>query len=130
MKWTDLLEQGQNGEGPLKDVVSTYSKERLSNLAGPIEQLICTFGKVFIGSEKSTFTGYIERMRLYAQAPTHATYIKYAGEAASDSGLRMFHDRSIDPTVERKVSQLIQQWDKNGGALDRSDPGLLPVDAA
>jgi hypothetical protein len=128
--WSDLLEQGHKGEGPLKDVLGAYSKERLSNLAGPVEQLICTFGKVFIGSEKSTFTGYIERMRLYAQAPTHATFIKYAGEAASDMGLRMFHDRAINPDVEQQVSELIETWDNNGGKLDRSDPGLLPLDAS
>merc|ERR1719160_1660856 len=104
------MEDAKEGRGPLVNVLKTYSPARISNLCGVVEQLICTFGKVFIGSEKSTFTGYIERMRLYAQAPTHATYIKYDGEAASDSGLRLFHDRPINPDVEKKVSELIQLW--------------------
>lgn len=128
--WSDLLSDAREGHGPLAGVTEGYSPERLSNLVGCVEQLICTFGKVFIGSEKSTFSGYIERMRLYAQAPTHATFIKYAGNDASDKGLRMFHDNAINPEVEAKVQSLIEKWDQNGGKLDRSDPGLLPLNAA
>merc|ERR1719145_371969 len=110
--------------------MKTYSPERLSNLAGPVEQVICTFGKVFIGSEKSSFTGYIERLRLYAQAPTHATYIKYMGVDASDKGLRLFHDDPVNPAVQKQVEEQIKRWESNGGKLDRDDLGVLPRDAA
>eukprot|EP00928_Gymnodinium_smaydae_P078815 TRINITY_DN62889_c0_g1_i1.p1 TRINITY_DN62889_c0_g1~~TRINITY_DN62889_c0_g1_i1.p1 ORF type:complete len:543 (+),score=107.30 TRINITY_DN62889_c0_g1_i1:166-1794(+) len=132
VQWQDLLREGEAGTGPLADVMKLYPRARLDNLAGPIEQVICTFGKVFIGSEKSTFSGYIERMRLYAQAPTHATYIKYAGIDASDIGDRMFHDRAVDRNIESRVHSMLETWEANQGAvnINRDDPGLLPLDAA
>merc|ERR1719487_379651 len=108
------MQEAAAGRGPLAEVVQTYSPNRLSNLAGSVEQLICTYGRIFIGSEKSTFTGYIERMRLYAQAPTHATYIKYAGIDASDKGLRLFHDDPVNPVVQKQVEEQIKQWENNG----------------
>lgn len=126
VRWNELLEDAKEGRGPLAGMVEKYSPARFANLAGLVEQLICTYGHVFIGSEKSTFTGYIERMRLYAQAPTHATYIKYAGVSASDKGLRLFHDDRIDEAVETKVKDQIELWEQNGGALNRDDVGALP----
>lgn len=123
VRWQELWDDAKNGKGPLADVVKDYSAERISNFNGVVEQLICTFGRVFIGSEKSTFTGYIERMRLYAQAPTHATFIKYCGMDACDKGLRLFHDDDINPTVEAKVADQIALWDKSNlvTTLDRND---------
>eukprot|EP00747_Dinoflagellata_sp_TGD_P165001 gnl/TRDRNA2_/TRDRNA2_185737_c0_seq1.p1 gnl/TRDRNA2_/TRDRNA2_185737_c0~~gnl/TRDRNA2_/TRDRNA2_185737_c0_seq1.p1 ORF type:complete len:492 (+),score=84.65 gnl/TRDRNA2_/TRDRNA2_185737_c0_seq1:41-1516(+) len=129
VRWQELLEDAHAGKGPLKDVVKKYSPERLYNLAGIAEQLICTFGRVFIGSEKSTFSGYIERMRLYAGAPTHATYIKYAGVKPSDTGLRLFHNYPSEASVEAKIEAQLAEWDRTGGQLDRNEPGLLPRDA-
>jgi len=128
VRWQELMAQAEQGEGALAPMVKKFSKARIENLAGPIEQLICTFGKVFIGSEKSTFTGYIEKMRLYAQAPTVATYIQYAGVDASDKGLRLFHDDQVDSTVEATIQQEIADWDKRNAlvVVDRDDVGALP----
>jgi len=131
VRWKELMEEGEQGRGPLASMIQKFSKARLENLSGPIEQLICTFGRIFVGSEKSTFTGYIERMRLYAQAPTHATFIKYAGLYASDKGVRMFHDDAVDPAVERKVMKGMREWEKKDRlhVVDRNDIGALPRDA-
>lgn len=129
VSWHGLLDDARAGRGPLAHVLKSYSPERLANLAGVVEQLICTYGRVFIGSEKSTFTGYIERMRLYAGAPTHATYIKYEGISASDKGLRLLHGDPIDKRVQARVKHEMEDWDARGGSLDRDDVGELPQDA-
>jgi len=79
VRWQELVDQARLGAGPLADVIKEYTPDRLDNLVGLVEQIICTYGRVFIGSEKSTFTGFIERMRLYAGAPTAHTFIQYDG---------------------------------------------------
>jgi len=42
---------------------------------GPIEQLVCSRGRVFIGSRSSTFTNYIHRMRGYMADVRQKTYL-------------------------------------------------------
>jgi len=126
IRWEDLMRDAKEGHGPLADVIHQYTPQRLANFAGIVETLICTYGKVFIGSEKSTFTGSIERMRLYAGAPTHATYIRYNGMHASDKGERLLHADSIDSEVEAKIAAEVEAWDKRGGTLDRNNIGRLP----
>eukprot|EP00747_Dinoflagellata_sp_TGD_P182507 gnl/TRDRNA2_/TRDRNA2_36782_c0_seq1.p1 gnl/TRDRNA2_/TRDRNA2_36782_c0~~gnl/TRDRNA2_/TRDRNA2_36782_c0_seq1.p1 ORF type:complete len:500 (-),score=65.64 gnl/TRDRNA2_/TRDRNA2_36782_c0_seq1:65-1564(-) len=125
-RWEELMDDAYEGRGPLALVVKTYTPERLQNLAGVVEQLICSFGRVFIGSEKSTFSGYAERMRLYAQAPTHATFIRYNGFDIADKGMRLLHHDKVDPKIDQKVTQQLEDWDRAGGKLDREDPGVLP----
>lgn len=56
---------------PIAELLTDMTQSRVHQLKGPIEQVICSFGKVFVGTEKSTFSGYIERMRSYADAPQH-----------------------------------------------------------
>lgn len=128
VRWQELMDQAKSGAGPLASMLKKYSEARLLNLAGVVEQLICTFGHIFIGSEKSTFTGYIERMRLYAQAPTHATFIEYDGAEASDKGMRMFHDDTASPEVEAALRKQIADWEREGKRqfVDRDDIGELP----
>jgi hypothetical protein len=41
---------------------------------GPIEQLICTGARRFIGTDLSTFSSYIVRLRGYTRAPDMASY--------------------------------------------------------
>eukprot|EP00747_Dinoflagellata_sp_TGD_P056618 gnl/TRDRNA2_/TRDRNA2_150192_c1_seq4.p2 gnl/TRDRNA2_/TRDRNA2_150192_c1~~gnl/TRDRNA2_/TRDRNA2_150192_c1_seq4.p2 ORF type:complete len:112 (-),score=19.83 gnl/TRDRNA2_/TRDRNA2_150192_c1_seq4:103-438(-) len=48
---------------------SKYSPERWFKLQGPVEELICTFAKLFVGTEMSTFSGHIQRMRIHSKAP-------------------------------------------------------------
>lgn len=55
--------------GPLKHVKSKYTPERWFKMMGMVEELICTYAKVFIGSPLSSFSGHIQRMRLHAKAP-------------------------------------------------------------
>ena len=47
-----------------------YSPDRWFKLQGMVEELICTYAKIFIGTERSTYTGHIQRMRIHAGAPT------------------------------------------------------------
>jgi hypothetical protein len=51
--------------------------------AGPIEQLICAGARRFIGTDLSTFSSYIVRLRGYIRAPDMASY---------------FHNRACSPT--------------------------------
>lgn len=59
----------EDGPAPLADVRKQFSVERWFKMLGPAEELICTFAKVFVGTDKSSFSGHINRMRLHAQAP-------------------------------------------------------------
>jgi hypothetical protein len=127
VRWQELMDQAKRGKGPLAGAIKEYSHARFDNLAGLVEQIICTYGRVFIGSEKSTFTGFIERMRLYAGAPTAHTFIQYDGLDASDKGLRLFHDDPVDPAVELGVQKELEDFDRRHGALNRDDVGRLPV---
>lgn len=51
-------------------------------LIGCIEQAICAMGRVFIGTQYSTFSGYIVRLRGFLRAPDTLTY--YHNTAWSD----------------------------------------------
>jgi hypothetical protein len=53
----------------LKDVKPQYSPSRWFKLTGPVEELICTYAKIFVGTKDSSFSGHIDRMRIHAQAP-------------------------------------------------------------
>jgi len=46
-----------------------YSSERWFKLTGLVEELICTYSKLFVGSEKSSFSGHIQRQRIHAGTP-------------------------------------------------------------
>jgi hypothetical protein len=56
-------------QGALKDEEGKYTPERWFKLLGLVEEIICTYAKVFIGTGHSSFSGHIDRMRLHAQAP-------------------------------------------------------------
>jgi len=64
-----------------------YSKERFFKLTGLVEELICTYSKLFVGSEKSSFSGHIQRMRIHAGAPNakplYHTMVSANAEVAS-----------------------------------------------
>jgi len=46
-----------------------YSQERWFKLTGLAEELICTYSKIFVGSQLSTFSGHIQRMRIHVDVP-------------------------------------------------------------
>lgn len=65
-RWNDFL-SSRCGE--------VLSRESLPDeLIGPVEQVICATGRVFIGTELSTFTNYITRLRGYMGAPDRNAY--------------------------------------------------------
>merc|ERR1712232_153087 len=43
--------------------------ERFFKLVGPVEELVCTYALVFVGTGRSSFSGHIHRMRVHAGAP-------------------------------------------------------------
>lgn len=66
-----------------------YSSERWFKLTGLVEELICTYSKLFVGSEKSSFSGHIQRMRIHAGAPnTKPLYHTMAESANADATLQ------------------------------------------
>merc|ERR1740121_1822398 len=65
--WPDLFKETTGGL--LVETRKRFSEERWYKLIGLVEELICTYSKVFIGTDRSSFTGHIERMRLHADAP-------------------------------------------------------------
>ena len=53
---------------------------------GPVEQLICVCASRFVGTDLSTFSSYIVRLRGYTKAPDTASYYHsetYAGPQAA-----------------------------------------------
>ena len=57
-----------------KDVEAIYPKDIPFAWIGPLEQLICTRARRFVGTELSTFTSYIHRLRGYSQAVDQNLY--------------------------------------------------------
>jgi len=94
--WADLL--GEATGGLLTAEKERFSEERWFKLTGPIEELICTFSKVFVGSALSSFSGHIEAMRIQAEAPVTSRIL------------------STDAFPTDKLHSNIVQWDSRGGA--------------
>jgi len=100
-------------KSPIASLLADMSSKRLNQLKGPIEQVICTFAKVFVGTAKSTFSGYIERMRANAEAPQHV--IESSAEAT-----RLVHTEAPSPT-------LIANVDKQLHATGRTAEMLIDI---
>jgi len=49
-----------------------YDPERWFKLTGLVEELICTYSKMFVGSDQSSFSGHIARMRKHAHPPVES----------------------------------------------------------
>merc|ERR1719487_263339 len=47
VQWTELLEEGKKGKGPLATVLQSLEPGRLERITGQVEQVICAFGQVF-----------------------------------------------------------------------------------
>jgi len=94
--WADLLGEATNGL--LTKEKARFSEERWFKLTGPVEELICAFSKVFVGSQQSSFSGHIQAMRIQAEAPVTSRIL------------------NTDDFVSESVKSDIAQWDKQGGA--------------
>jgi hypothetical protein len=85
----------------LADVQVMYSAERWFKLVGLVEELICTYAKVFVGTGRSTFTGHIHRMRIHAQAPVTRRLV-ISGD-----------DLDYDKLSLQKIKRDIDKWHDN-----------------
>jgi len=94
--WPDLLGQATNGL--LAKEKERFTEERWFKLTGPVEELICAFSKVFVGSERSSFTGHIQAMRIQAEAPVTSRIL------------------NTDDFPTEDVKSDIAQWEHKGGA--------------
>jgi len=92
--WKDLLDTKTNSL--LETEKKNFGDERWFKMTGPIEELICTYSKVFVGSDKSSFSGHIDAMRIQAEAPTTT---------------RVMH---TDTFPVQEVKDNIAAWDKKG----------------
>lgn len=65
------------------DLMGKYNGPAIpEKYVGPVEQLICVCASRFVGTDLSTFSSYIVRLRGYTKAPDTASYYhteKYAG---------------------------------------------------
>jgi len=94
--WADLLGQATNGL--LAKEKERFSEERWFKLTGPVEELICAFSKVFVGSQWSSFSGHIQAMRIQAEAPVTSRIL------------------NTDDFPTEDVKSDVAQWDHRGGA--------------
>jgi hypothetical protein len=95
--WNDLFGPSANHE--LRKTRDTYSPERWFKLQGPVEELICAFASVFVGSDMSSFSGHIQRMRVHAKAPSTA---------------RLVHTQQKVP--REHIRNELEAWQQHGGA--------------
>jgi len=87
------------------------SEHRLRQLKGQMEQLVATYSRFFVGTELSTFTAYIHRMRVYADSPQKEL---------------LFNTVRVKPDQEARVRGELDAWDHRGGvaSFDREDLNL------
>jgi len=107
----DFFDDNKSAIAPILAKLSLDADgERMRKLKGPIEQLICAHGKVFVGTESSTFSSYIQRVRGYTDAPVKRI---------------LHHTRGIDDTEMRAIDADVQAWERQGGAkvFNRNDGG-------
>jgi hypothetical protein len=102
LRWSDLFTQKTNFL--LKDEQAKYTPERWFKLMGPVEELICTYSKLFVGTKLSTFSGHIHRMRIHAQAPVTAVHK---------------HD---EKEVAGNISKQLAQWSTAEASYHGHDP--------
>jgi hypothetical protein len=106
--WKDFV--GPNGssvEGLQRHPIdlSHFSHGHVARkLEGLTEMAICAMARIFIGTELSTFTAYIRRLRGYVGAPDTSTYdhtkmysgpIKRSPESLENKPKDIFHDNDV-----------------------------------
>jgi len=90
-----------NHDSPIADDLAQLGPVMVNKLKGPIEQVVCVFSRVFIGTGHSTFSGYIKEMRSDADAP-QTRHIDHTEEP---------NDAMVDAVLNQ-----IKAWeDRNGG---------------
>merc|ERR1719277_418349 len=92
---------------PVAHLVSRWGAMRTQQLKGPVEQLVCAFGRVFVGTGHSTFTGYINQIRYNADAPQTAL---------------LYHHVPPNEQTVLQVESAAAEWDARGGARTWAEP--------
>jgi hypothetical protein len=87
LKWADLFTEKTGYV--LRDEKEKFTPERWFKLMGPVEELICTFSKVFVGTRLSSFSGHINRMRIHVKAPTQNVQVHDASEIPGEIEQRL-----------------------------------------
>jgi len=103
LMWPDLFSDTTGGL--LVEARRRFSPERWYKLTGLIEELICTYSKVFIGTDRSSFTGHIERMRLHADSPVRMHLVHTDGDPFKRRG----QDRDVRVPFDA-IQEQIHEW--------------------
>jgi hypothetical protein len=103
--WPDLFTAATGGV--LSAEKQLYTPERFFKLMGPVEEVICTFAKVFVGTDRSSFTGHIQRMRIHADAPVIQRLTHTDGNPFTHTSREM--QVPLDD-----IQKSIQQWEQRG----------------
>ena len=76
----------------IDDIETAIPAEMPAPLRACVEQMICAFAELFIGTRLSTFSGYINRLRGYYGAPDKNIYFTdgFSGSDADDQGSPAF----------------------------------------
>lgn len=103
--WPDLFEESTGNL--LVKVKARYTPERWYKLTGLVEEIICTYARVFVGTDRSSFSGHIERMRLHADAPVQMHLVHTDGSPFLGRGA----DREQRVPMAH-IRQQIDEWER------------------
>jgi len=106
--------------GPLRSVTVP------PKLIGCVEQVICAMGRRFIGTQYSTFSSYITRLRGYLHAPDTLIYdhnLLYSGAEAH----RVALGSRVPSDYLEENPQIWKDTADSGGAKGAVDSGLSSV---
>lgn len=98
-------------DSPIAKLTSQLGVVRVQQLRGPVEQVVCAFGRVFIGTGLSTFTGYINQMRYNADSPQTKL---------------LFHSDGLTESTVAQVESAAAEWEARGGKDHWAEPPQDP----
>jgi len=106
----------ERADSPIAHLVAK-DPVRAKKLLGPVEQVVCAFSRTFLGTPKSTFSAYITRMRIYADAP----------QTGLKEETRLFHTMTPTPEMRAALEREISEWEARGGMakVNKSSPGVF-----
>jgi len=104
--WPDLFTDASGNV--LSEIKRQFSPERFFKLTGPVEELICTFARVFVGTDRSSFSGHIQRMRIHADPPVSMRLVHTDGNPFLGGSSAK---REAQLPLEQ-IQQSIRGWEK------------------
>jgi len=118
-KWSkDYFE---NPSSPIASLIEKKGAVRINQLKGPVEQIVCAFGQIFLGTKKSTFSAYINQLRMMVGAPQHGPHQEHL----------LYHTNALSLQTVHAVSQQLSNWRAHGDQFtaiieERSDETTQP----